>query len=340
MCGVGVEVRETFRMKLLLALFFISCQRLMASTPKSHHSHPKSHQSIHPKSDEFSNCTSIFLDLGANIGVQGRRLYEMEKFPRRGILNDLFDKHFGKTAEERLNVCTFAFEPNPRHTPRLREMEAIYQSLGIRYYFYPYAVSTVDTTFQLSRPTNTQTQVAASLVKPSVPSINATNLVTVQVLNLIQFFHKYFEKNRKIQSFLCKMDIEGEEYNLLPSLISSGLICHIDSLFVEYHYSKNPSFKSGFLQTAERKEILDFQWNISTYIDRLCPTKPCKTDVIWGDDELYKHDNLRANPFPLFRGADEECKNVKKMCVLSEPIAGMTPQQYQETIFGIKNWVH
>jgi FkbM family methyltransferase len=309
---------------IVVALFFfgVSCQRLMAS--------------IHPKSHEFSTCTSIFLDLGANIGVQGRRLYEIEKFPRRGVLNDLFDKHFGQTLEERLKVCTFAFEPNPRHTPRLREMEAIYQSLGIRYYFLPYAVSTVDTTFQLSKP-DSDTQMAASLLKTSSPA--STNSVTVQVLNLLQFFQKYFERNQKIQSFLCKMDIEGEEYNLLPSLISSGLICHIDTLTVEFHLSRSPKFRSGFLEMMQRGEIAEFQRNISSFIEKHSPKKPCKTDVMKLDDELYHGDNLLTNPFPLFRGAKEECKDVvNEMCILSDPIAGMSLQQYKETIFGIKRW--
>lgn len=307
-------------------LFFgvFSCQPLLAL--------------VHPKSHEFSTCTSIFLDLGANIGVQGRRLYEAEKFPLRGVLNQLFDQHFGKTMEERLQVCTFAFEPNPRHTPRLREMEAIYQSLGIRYYFFPYAVSTVDTTFQLSKP-NSDTQMAASLVKTTSPATPSSNSVTVQVLNLLQFFRKYFEMNSKIQHFLCKMDIEGEEYNLLPALISSGLICHIDLLTVEYHLSRSPRFQSGFLQTMKRGEVAEFQRNISSFIDRFSSTKPCKTQVIKLDDELYHGDNLMTNPFPLFRGAKEECKDVaNQMCILSDPIPGMTLQQYKETIFGIKRW--
>jgi FkbM family methyltransferase len=269
---------------------------------------------VHPKSHEFLTCTSIFLDLGANIGVQGRRLYEPEKFPNRGLLNDLFDKHFGKTAQDRLKVCTFAFEPNPRHTPRLREMEAIYQSLGIRYYFFPYAVSTVDTTFQLSKP-NSDTQMAASLVKSSSASSNS---VTVQVLNLPHFFQKFFETNRHIQSFLCKMDIEGEEYNLLPALISSGLICLIETLTVEYHLSRSPNFQSGFLKGMKRGEVADFQANITSFIERHSSMKPCKTVVIKSDDELYHNDNLLTNPFPLFRGAKEECKDVAKhMCVVS-----------------------
>jgi FkbM family methyltransferase len=292
----------------------------------------------HPRFSEFQTCTSFFLDLGANIGVQGRRFYENDKFPKRGVLNALFKQHFG-SPDNRSHVCTFAFEPNPRHAPRLREMEAVYQSLGYRYYFFPYAVSTLDTTFQLTKP-NSDTQMAASLEKDPLKKSGRPS-VTVQVIDFLAFLQHLLlskEKDNKKGRVLCKMDIEGEEYNLLPALISSGLICLIDTISVEYHLSRAPNFRSGFLQLYKRAELAEFQSNVSHYIDKYSPRRPCHTVVKRSDDELYHDDSLLTNPLPLFKGASPDCQNVSRMCILSEPVEGMSLEQYKDTIFGIKRW--
>jgi hypothetical protein len=308
---------------------------------------------IHPRYHEFQTCTSIFLDLGANLGVQARRLYEQEKFPRQGVLNSLFDQHFGTSINRTHAVCTFAFEPNPRHAPRLREMEAVYQSLGYRYYFFPYAVSTLDTKFQLSKP-NSETQMGASLEKKS-PASASSSSVTVQVINFLTFLRKILDPKKKDKSkkkeqehrgVLCKMDIEGEEYNLLPALISSGLICLIDTITVEYHLGRSSSFRSGFLASYERAQLAEFQSNVSKYISLYRPPQSkstsCDTAVMRADDELYHDDNLLTNPLPLFQGASEECRransDISSRCILSEPVEGMSVEQYKETIFGVKMW--
>lgn len=276
-------------------------------------------------------CKLIFLDLGANVGVQARRLYESLKFPKRGELNNLHDKYFKNNKE---NVCTISFEPNPRHTPRLKEMEAVYQSLGIKFYFFPYAVSTIDTSFQLLKP-NSDTQMAASLVK--TPGDAPTSSVTVKVINFLNFMKEFILPNKNIEAILCKMDIEGEEYNLLPALISSGYVCLINTLTVEFHLSRSSRFQDGFIKNFKRHEIAEFQKNLKNYTSKYNPNG-CKTEFIKLDDELYHSDNLLQNPLPLYNGAPKECEDVQNMCILSKPIEGMTEQQYKETIFGVKRW--
>ena len=288
----------------------------------------------HKDEKEFSSCKLIFLDLGANIGVQARRLYEFEKYPKRGELNNLFDKYFGLT--NRNLICTFAFEPNPRHKPRLKEMEAVYHSLDIRYYFLPYGVSTINTSFYLLKP-NSDTQMAASLIKTNTNLNRPINSVKVQVINLLDFLTKFIVNNLNIQAILCKMDIEGEEYNLLPSLISSGLICLIDTLTVEFHLSRSSRFQDSFIKKFKRSEVIEFQKNLRNYTIKF-NTNKCKTEFIKLDDELYHSDNLLLNPLPLYKNAPIECTDAKKMCILTKSDDDMTEQQYKETIYGIKRW--
>lgn len=37
---------------------------------------------------------------------------------------------------------------------------------------------------------------------------------------------------------VVKMDVEGAEYDLLPKLVDSGVICLVDELFLECHYNR------------------------------------------------------------------------------------------------------
>ena len=69
-------------------------------------------------------CEHVYLDVGTNIGVQIRKLYEPTKYPHAGV-EPIFAQHFGPAP--RCGVCTIGFEPNPVHRHRLQRLES---SLG------------------------------------------------------------------------------------------------------------------------------------------------------------------------------------------------------------------
>ena len=72
-------------------------------------------------------CRSVYLDVGSNIGVQIRKLYEPEKYPAAPALR-IFDDVFGR---DRCDVCTIGIEPNPHHTARLTDLERRYRATGL-----------------------------------------------------------------------------------------------------------------------------------------------------------------------------------------------------------------
>merc|ERR1712194_81991 len=57
----------------------------------------------------------------------------------------------------------------------------------------------------------------------------------VRLFNFSLFLQMHVRENDFV---VVKMDIEGSEYNILPSLISSGSLGLIDELFLEAHYSR------------------------------------------------------------------------------------------------------
>lgn len=109
-------------------------------------------------------CTSAYIDVGSNIGVQIRKLYEPQKYngfdpkmkdlaERFGLLEEptegelelglvkgqafwnttsavlpIFDEYFG--AAPRCGVCAIGVEPNPKHTSRLNDLQASLRAAG------------------------------------------------------------------------------------------------------------------------------------------------------------------------------------------------------------------
>lgn len=118
-------------------------------------------------------CRFVFLDIGANMGISTRKLFEPAAYPPHAttwngkwaddnrptsskgkLYAHLFDQAFGTIAERSprsfQGLCAFAFEPNIAHTARLRSLEACYASRGWRVkVFTRTAVSSADgaTTF-------------------------------------------------------------------------------------------------------------------------------------------------------------------------------------------------
>lgn len=71
-------------------------------------------------------CYHVFIDVGANIGVHGRFLYEPEKYPESWSAVQLFEQEYG-TNRTNEDYCVFAIEANPSHWPRLETVAAAYR---------------------------------------------------------------------------------------------------------------------------------------------------------------------------------------------------------------------
>ena len=90
-----------------------------------------------PKEDErkpnpLDGCLHVFLDLGSNRGLQIRKLYEPHLFPLAPIL-PLYERYFGVPEERKLQeICSVAFEPNPKHAQHLLDLAASYKTCGVK----------------------------------------------------------------------------------------------------------------------------------------------------------------------------------------------------------------
>ena len=95
------------------------------------------------------HCEKIFLDLGANIGVTVKKLFEPENYPKNPT-NHFFKTTFNhqwllKTMQVfPKKLCALGFEPNPKHHARLKKLEDAYSEKNWNVHFFPEAVSIVD----------------------------------------------------------------------------------------------------------------------------------------------------------------------------------------------------
>lgn len=74
---------------------------------------------------DTNRCQHIYLDMGTNIGVQIRKLYQPEGYPNAVAL-PVFSKYFNGSS--RRSVCAVGFEANAVQTSRLLALQESYRS--------------------------------------------------------------------------------------------------------------------------------------------------------------------------------------------------------------------
>ena len=74
-------------------------------------------------------CYHIFLDVGSNIGIHARFLYEPDRYPESKSSVKAFSKEFGYPRDNR-DYCVFSFEPNPKFEQRHLDLQEAYRAVG------------------------------------------------------------------------------------------------------------------------------------------------------------------------------------------------------------------
>mmetsp|Transcript_4518 Transcript_4518/g.8398 ORF Transcript_4518/g.8398 Transcript_4518/m.8398 type:complete len:352 (+) Transcript_4518:660-1715(+) len=259
-------------------------------------------------------CYHVFLDVGANIGVHTRFLYEPQLYPDAETARSLFDAEFGRDRNN-LDFCSFGFEPNPNHVMRHKMMERAYKNVGWRYIFVQAAVAGEggNITFYHNNDESLQewgfsdhdrADVARRAgnhgfkpgIKESVPAVRLSEWLTNEILDrdIPTTIHGNYTSGPKV---VMKMDIESLEFKVLPDIWFTGVLCNtIDYIFGELHdhpidYEQDKITGKGDLHLG-RGESYKF---LSTVMKCFNSFKGCKTRIEELDDESYLDDGM---PFP------------------------------------------
>lgn len=289
----------------------------------SRYTKPNNQQRRRPKLGD--GCRHVFLDVGSNIGVHGRILFEPHLYPIRNSTNaftqtenvvtfsarTFFKEQLGPE-DERVNtdICIFSFEPNPRHVQRQKELEEVYNKLGWRYHFIHAGVSDVDseiTFYHIGKGvkvlergfTMIKERCHRTCIPEKVKVFRLSDWINNEIHDrIIPDDIMEYRDSVLAPRVVMKLDIEMAEWVVLPDLITSGVLCqNVIALLAEFHlYEHRRDYPIHFLQN---------NWTLHTYkeaevlkeemIGMINRNKLCSAKIIEGDDESYELDGM---PFP------------------------------------------
>jgi FkbM family methyltransferase len=183
---------------------------------------------------EQNECKRVFIDMGANIGMHARFIFEPELYPpdkkKYGYkelkgMYEYFNKYLGdpQFRKKKGNVCVFGFEANPVHAKRLNSLNDAYNAKGwIVNYNVPLAVWKNTDGVDLHVYNVHKTALGSSITNRN--DRNPRETVHVPSVNISKFV-KYIKAKYNPDIIMGKLDIEGAEYEVLPSLEKNGLLC-------------------------------------------------------------------------------------------------------------------
>lgn len=195
------------------------------------------------------SCRRIFLDVGSNRGVQVRKFFEPQKYPKAPLL-DQFDEVFGapltRTApSETTGLCVLGLEPNPEHGERLEALQEAYTSRGWHVHFYPFAAWNAEGHMGFNKTSvrgNKEDGVVFSgghlgFDKREMEAVDAGGSIDDYLVRTIDLAEFVSTLPVGVVVELMKMDIEGAEYETLSSMLKAGLLCgsHIRKALIECH---------------------------------------------------------------------------------------------------------
>jgi FkbM family methyltransferase len=225
--------------------------------------------------DQFDKCEHIYLDIGTNIGVQIRKLFEPQKFPKALIL-PYFESFYGPASQRSSRVCAIGMEPNPKWTTKLSKLQSDYQQKGYNVIIFTETAANIhnkNLTFYTTPFEKVENNEWGSSLIAWDKRMIATTAGSISLSSLIQLIQYRKGKTENSVTFM-KLDVEGAEFEILSDLIFSGSICFVKQITVEWH----PTFR------PEISPPKDLTTTINWLIKR---KNNCPSELIELDDESY-----------------------------------------------------
>jgi len=263
------------------------------------------------------DCRHVYLDVGTNVGVQLRKLFEPHKYPKAATTLGVYRRFFGATAEERCGVCAIGVEPNPHHRRKLGYLQQSYRAAGAGVLIFHVAASASDGVVNLALghadKKDPWEDLGASaseawkgLSRDGNPKALTVPVRAIDLSRLIHLLHQHLRvhRNQHDANIVMKLDVEGLEFAVLPDLVRSQALCLVDAMRIEWHKRfwdqkvaaavararnlTNPREVGGRAMVAMTEAI-------RAQIRSLFPSRDCRAELLEADDETYMHDR---KPWP------------------------------------------
>jgi hypothetical protein len=227
--------------------------------------------------NQIDKCEHIYLDIGTNIGVQIRKLFEPRLFPKASIL-PYFESFYGPASERSSRVCAIGMEPNPKWTMKLSKLQSDYQEKGYNVIIFTETAANIhnkNMTFYTTPFDKTENHEWGSSLIAWDKRMIATTAGSISLSSLIQLIQYRKGKTENSTTFM-KLDVEGAEFEILSDLIFSGSICYVKQIAIEWH--------PWFRREIKPPKVKDLMSMINWLIKR---KKNCPSELIHLDDESY-----------------------------------------------------
>lgn len=242
----------------------------------------------------FADCKHIFLDLGSNIGMHARFLFEPHQYSKSLYSKWIFnDSSIIPSREDRMKVCMIGWEPNVVHRDRLRRLSAYLKKKGFRADWIFAGVSSTSRNISFvhagTKMDMKNSEWGFSRVRHNIGKKDRSTSEMIKAMDISLFMHqhldiKYNGKPKYDPTIIMKMDVEVEEYRIIPKMVATGVFCRIRVLTIEWHGAKfgatSPSIQIGRSEDAIKR----FLWKLGR--DELCSN----TTILNIDDERYVTD--------------------------------------------------
>jgi hypothetical protein len=252
-------------------------------------------------------CRYVYLDVGANLGVHNRFLFEPASYEKKDMTAALFDDYF-PSDRKRPDVCAFAFEPNRRHQQRLYKLQEAYERQGWRLTVLPVAagISNTQLTFYSNAKHPKPWDAGLDLGFGIAGFVNSSSFadsipVIVDAIDFASWVNIQIHQRRvppalmpndPPDAVLMKMDIEGSEYEVLGKMLTSGALCNITAGSIEWHDKALPAWCDRPQTHCELKPSL---LSMIGAMHRYGCAFRTSDDILRGkmvDDEVYNRDGV------------------------------------------------
>ena len=245
---------------------------------------------------EFPTCKHAYIDVGTNVGVQIRKLFEPHLYPGSGMTS-IFRDVFPGSANCRA-VCAIGIEPNPTHRGRLRALQERLRGAGAGVLILFAAAGTKDGHARIysGKANNASGDQEWGATVANVAwnpcSVHPGRCVFTRTLDLARVVHRTRTALERANAghqaqIVMKLDVEGAEFDVLEALqgASGWMLCEMARVLVEFH-----AWAMGTRAAAMHAVA---RWHLETFSGRMDSRSFCHTRVEEMDDESFAQDGMR-----------------------------------------------
>jgi hypothetical protein len=189
-------------------------------------------------------CYDVYVDLGTNIGVQIRKVFEPAHYPR-ALVGPRFEEYLGDAESRRHLTCAFGFEPNVHHEAALQAVQDAYNMQGWRTHILTRVGAGTTAAWADFRSDNDTAHMEWGGKVANMGTVTEATPGAVYIVDMTHFMRTVVLSRRiptvqfasgaeRPPRVVMKVDVEGMDSAVLAAMRASGVLCEVDYVYTEH----------------------------------------------------------------------------------------------------------